>query len=520
MDQSDVMKFGGDLTLAAADQPLLEHVLAGANRMVLATSVDGNSSAAPLQFVLDGQDLIFVCCKASRIAAQVATNSSVQAVIWPCEQGSELGVEISGHCSEILDQAGRIRAVALLQAGVHVPQQAIHDVTGKVPSEFGCFRLSPTRTALVDTLAIPRFAWRDFPQNEPSHPLQALRALSRWMRLWVHAVRAPFFTAALVPVLLGGAIASYAMRRAGEGQEWSWAIFVWALVGAVLAAAGTNLINDYGDHTSGADDQNQVGANAFTGGSRMIQLGLLAPWKVLAASIACFGATIWIGLHINALIAGSAFAPTPLLMIGALGCALGVAYTVGPFPLSYRGFGEVAVAVGFGPVIVLGTSYVLTAGGATPWPVFASVVASLPVSVFILLVLWINQFQDAPADAISGKRNWVVRIAQDRDMAFTYDRVFGIYRLFNLVGFTLIVALGVLGVVTPGLATPYAWLALLPFPLFFRADRLGRRWVERWRDPNEDRKRLPFDLLQVNAMSVLLHLSTGALLALAYLLGS
>jgi 1,4-dihydroxy-2-naphthoate octaprenyltransferase len=488
--------------------------------MVLASSVNGNSSAAPLQFVLDGQDLIFVCCKASRTAAQVATNPSVQAVIWPCEQGSELGVEISGYCSEIVDEPGRIRAVGLLQAGIRVPQQAIHDVTGRVPREFGCFRLSPTRTALVDTLAIPRFAWRDFPQNEPSHPLQALRALSRWMRLWVHAVRAPFFTAALVPVLLGGAIASYAMRRAGEGHQWSWVIFVWALVGAVLAAAGTNLINDYGDHSSGADDQNQAGANPFTGGSRMIQLGLLAPWKVLAASIACFGATIWIGLHINALIAGSAFAPTPLLMIGALGCALGVAYTVGPFPLSYRGFGEVAVAVGFGPVIVLGTSYVLTAGGATPWPVFASVVASLPVSVFILLVLWINQFQDAPADAISGKRNWVVRIAQDGDMVFTYDRVFGIYRLFNLTGFTMILALSVLGAVNPALATPYAWLALLPFPLFFRADRLGRRWVDRWRDPNVDHKRLPFDLLQVNAISVLLHLSTGALLALAYVLGS
>ncbi len=521
MEQPAAMVYGGDTELAAADQPMIDDILRGVDRMVLATSVDGNASATPFQIVRDAQDLVFLCCRSSRVAAQLAVNPLVQSVLWPCAADAPHGVEISGYCAEVLDPADRHRLATLFDAAGKVPRRAIDEALAAPPGEFAFFRLRPTRVMLVGTLALPPLGWRDFPDNEPGHPAQALQALSRWMRLWVHAVRAPFFTAALVPVLLGAAVARYAMQRAADLAHWSWPMFFWALAGAVLAAAGTNLINDYGDYRSGADDRNRVGSNPFTGGSRMIQLGLLAPWKVLAASLACYAATVAIGLHINALIAGSAFAPTPLLAIGVLGCALGVAYTVGPFPLSYRGLGEVAVAVGFGPVIVLGASYALTAASVTPWPALASVVASLPVAAFIALVLWINQFEDAPADAASGKRTWVVRVAQSGRASFEFERAFAVYRGLNVLGFVLIAALGALGLAAPRLATPYAWTALLALPLFLLASSRGDRWVRRWREAGAgDRERLPFELLGVNALTIMTHLATGLLLAAAYLVGS
>ena len=124
--------------------------------------------------------------------------------------------------------------------------------------------------------------------------------------------------------------------------------------------AGTNLANDYGDHLSRNDEWNKV-PSPFNGGSRVIQAGLLAAWKVALAAGACFGATIVIGLWLNASLGGSPLAPTPLLWVGLAGCALGAAYTLGPFRLSYRGWGEIAVALGFGPVMVLGAHYVMSA---------------------------------------------------------------------------------------------------------------------------------------------------------------
>ena len=70
----------------------------------------------------------------------------------------------------------------------------------------------------------------------------------RWALLWLRAVRAPFFTATLVPVLLGAAIAG---NRLGPGEPFPWGLFGWILIGALTAHAATNLLNDYGDHRSG-----------------------------------------------------------------------------------------------------------------------------------------------------------------------------------------------------------------------------------------------------------------------------
>ena len=122
------------------------------------------------------------------------------------------------------------------------------------------------------------------------------------------------------------------MVQGGQAALWQWKIFWLALLGAILAQAGTNLANDYGDHTSRNDEYNKV-PSPFNGGSRIIQAGLLAPWKVLLAALLCFAATIGIGLYLNNLIGGGPFTNTPLLWAGIAGCVLGVAYTLGPLRL-------------------------------------------------------------------------------------------------------------------------------------------------------------------------------------------
>jgi 1,4-dihydroxy-2-naphthoate octaprenyltransferase len=492
---------GGDATLAKADEDVICALLDAAPTLVLAGAMDGTPAAAPLRFAREGLDLFMFVHRTARTAAQLTLNPQAQAVIWDEARG--VGLEIAGRCTLLRPGPARDEARARLAA------RGVAD-----GAELACLRLRPTRLGLVDATGAARhWAWHEFPGNQPAPPMQALQALGRWMRLWLQAVRAPFFTAAIVPVLVGAAVAFRALAQAGLGGRFSWAVFLWAGLGAMLAAAGTNLVNDYGDHESGCDDANQA-VTPFSGGSRAIQLGLLAPWKVLSGAVLCFGATIAIGLHINAMLAGSAFAPTPLLATGVIGVALGVSYTAGPLRLSYAGLGELAVALGFGPVIVLGTAYVLAAKAGAPCAWGDGLLASLPVALFIMLVLWINQFQDAPADAASAKRNWVVRLSRQADGGFRFGRAFGAYQGLNISAFALIALLG-------ALVTPWALLGLVALPLYVRAARTGRAWVADWdQAPPAARARLPFALLPVNATTIFVHLTAGLALALGFVLSA
>ena len=72
------------------------------------------------------------------------------------------------------------------------------------------------------------------------------------LKLWLRAVRAPFFTATIVPVLLGSAVA---WNNTGF---FSWPLFFITLVGAVFIHAAVNLSNDYFDHISGNDEANLI----------------------------------------------------------------------------------------------------------------------------------------------------------------------------------------------------------------------------------------------------------------------
>ncbi len=68
-------------------------------------------------------------------------------------------------------------------------------------------------------------------------------------------------------------------------------------------------------------------------------------------------------------------------------------YHAPPFKLSYRGLGELAVALGYGPLIAIGT-YLVRRGHVTSEVLFVSP----PLGLLIGAFLWINEFPDYAAD--------------------------------------------------------------------------------------------------------------------------
>ena len=501
------------MTSALTDR--IDAILDSTPRMELATSVGELNSRARMIFARDGEDFLFFTFNSTRAARQIRFNPRVQMSIRAAGGEGVHGLHIEGDCFRIRGAEAVARAREKVSAVTDIFQVHMDDEFFGRNNLTGYYRIKPTRITLVDSGAESGGESLEFAHNRRGVFAAAPGAVGSRMLLWLQALRAPFFSATLVPVLLGATIAHGDLAAAGQFADWSWKLFWLVAIGAVAAHAGANLANDYGDHISGNDALNRV-PSPFNGGSRVIQSGLLAPWKILLASILCFITAIGIGLGLNSGLAGAAWAPTPLLFIGLCGCLLGITYTLGPFRLGYRGLGEFAIAIGFGPVIVLGAHYVLSAPLAGAWNWLPPLLASLPVAVFALLIIWINQFQDVPADHLADKRNWVLRWATIEDGRIAYERPFGFYRLFGYLGFGLVVSLGIAGGIDPRVGTLYALLALAPLPLLIYANRLGHSWLEDWNRADADRERLPYALLRVNAITIGIHFITGILLVLAY----
>jgi len=294
--------------------------------------------------------------------------------------------------------------------------------------------------------------------------------------LWIVKLRAPFFTADLVPVCLGTAIA---WARTGAFNVW---YFLLTLVGVVCINAGTNMTNDYFDHTWGSDAVNTEFANPFTGGSRLIQMGIVKPKTFLWQGIGFFVFASLIGLVL--VLARGMW----VLWLGLIGAFTGFFYTAPPIRLARTSLGELLVGLNLGPLMVLGSTYV-----QTPTLSWEPVIASLPVGLLITLVLWINQFQDAPADAAVGKNHLVVRLGRRRAAT--------VYGLLLLA-----VYLSLLAGVLFGGVTPFALLGLLTLPMAVKAYRVARVHYDH-----------PRELTPANAATIQIHLRTGILITLGYI---
>ena len=84
------------------------------------------------------------------------------------------------------------------------------------------------------------------------------------MKKWLLATRPWSFTASVIPLTLGAALA-WASDAAHAG------LFLLTLLGGVAVQTGTNMLNIYGDYRSGVDTE------ASAHGESPILLGLISP---------------------------------------------------------------------------------------------------------------------------------------------------------------------------------------------------------------------------------------------------
>ncbi|MDP6592962.1 MAG: UbiA family prenyltransferase [Candidatus Marinimicrobia bacterium] len=495
------------------DEKIL-NMLDEANFLTLGTSVGGNSSAANVFFANDGFDIYCFTFNPTRKAEQMRVNPRVQCVVRPDGTEGIKELQIEGKASQIKDSAEIEKAYNMILEVTDAFKTYMEDEFLKKNKVIGYYKIEPTVIKYVDFYAEDQFEWREFPENRESLGAAILKGMLRKVGLYLRAVRAPFFTASIAPVALGGAVAYF------NFGAFDWSLFWWTFLGAILAHAGTNTANDYSDHVTRNDEVNKL-FSPFNGGSRMIQAGLMSPAKVFILSLTAFAGAIAIGLKLNAQLHGAPFALSPLLWFGVAGVALGIFYTGAPLRFSYNGFGDLGVMLGFGPVMALGAHYVQKQAllPAVEWNYLPILAASVPVAILVGLILFINGFQDYRADREVGKRTWIVRTADGGDVA-DYARPFAIYKASLYLTFIYILALGVAGAVNADFSTPWVVIALAPFLLARKAIKMGEAWLMRWAERDADREKLPYELLLVNVATIGTHFSVGLLMTLGYWLGS
>jgi 1,4-dihydroxy-2-naphthoate octaprenyltransferase len=293
--------------------------------------------------------------------------------------------------------------------------------------------------------------------------------------LALRTTRLPFLTATLVPVVLGILIAA-------TNGAFSLVPALLTIIGASFVQLGLNVANDVFDTVQGADDAN-VTPTQFSGGSRVIQYGLVS-----LRQMATLATVFYVLAGIIGLVLLATHGSTALLVIGVLGFIVSLGYTAPPLKFVYRGLGEIAVAIGFGPLMLLG-AYVVQTGGALALEPF---VASIPIALLVALILYVNEIPDRRGDARVGKRTLPVR--------FSETTVITGYNVAAAAAFVILVA----GVAT-GFLPVTALAMLLTIPM--------ARQVSRGLRPNYDN---PYGLMAIMGVNIKLHMFAGGLLLAAY----
>jgi 1,4-dihydroxy-2-naphthoate octaprenyltransferase len=213
---------------------------------------------------------------------------------------------------------------------------------------------------------------------------------------WVEGARPRTLPTAVAPVLAGTGVA------AGLESGFDAVAAVLALVVSLSLVIGVNFANDYSDGIRGTDDDR-------VGPLRLVGSGLATAGAVKRAAFTCFGLGALAGVVLS-LYSGHWW----LIVVGAVCIAGAWFYTGGKRPYGYRGLGEIAVFLFFGPVAVLGTEYVQSGRISG-----LGIGASVGVGLLACAVLVANNLRDVASDAATGKRTLAVALGE-RDTRVLY----------------------------------------------------------------------------------------------------
>jgi 1,4-dihydroxy-2-naphthoate octaprenyltransferase len=216
-------------------------------------------------------------------------------------------------------------------------------------------------------------------------------------KTWWRAFRFHYSSASFMPGILGTMIA-----WTTDG-EFHAGYFLLVMLGLVLNHLALNMTDDYYDFRHLVDVFADDNENPYTGGSGTLSSGLIKPDEMRRVFTAFYVVAIGIGLFLG--LTRGIF----VLVLLAIGFFCAFFYTAPPIKFGYRGLGEVAQLVCFGPAIGLGAYFVQAQ--RISWEAFWG---TLPFGIMLFSMITINEIPDYFEDRKGGKRNLVVRLGREK----------------------------------------------------------------------------------------------------------
>ncbi|APV43501.1 1,4-dihydroxy-2-naphthoate octaprenyltransferase [Dehalogenimonas formicexedens] len=293
--------------------------------------------------------------------------------------------------------------------------------------------------------------------------------------VWVQAARLKFLPQGVFPVIIAGAAAFAA-------GVFNPLYFIIAFLAASAVQIGLTMFNDTLDFQYGTDKSTAETKNPFSGGSGVLASGRVKPRQAM---------TVIIGLYVFALICGIFFAFAAgigSLYIAGIGAFISIAYSARPFRLAYRGLGELAMLVGYGPVLTAWAYFIHTSSLSLDI-VLVGIIPGLCMWTMIL----INEIPDYAEDKAAGKKNLTYRLTPRGSKNLFIASLASIY-----VYIAVLIGTGVL--------PPVASLTFLGVPLAVSAARTAHR---EFKDP--------LKIAKANKYMVLIYSLTNAAVAIGFM---
>ena len=255
-----------------------------------------------------------------------------------------------------------------------------------------------------------------------------------YLLVWYRASRPFTFTASIVPVLVGSALAFIE-------NQFDPIIFVIVLFASLMVQVGANLTDEYSDYRGTKNDSEILPPY------KVISLGDLSAYSVKKGSIVAYFLATIMGLYVVSV------TDWILLPVSIVSVAIAYLYAGGSKPLGNYALGVPLVFIFMGLVMVLGTYYVYTT--TVTLEAFSLAVA---VGCIVSAILISNDIRDRDEDLLAGKTTLVTLLG----------RRFGRYLWLGmvLIGFAVPIILFVYG----SLKWPIV-LSLIALPRAYQAWR-------------------------------------------------
>ncbi len=235
------------------------------------------------------------------------------------------------------------------------------------------------------------------------------------IKIWLEC-----FRLRTLPVSLSGVIIAIGLAK--FHHEFRWVPALLCLVFALLAQVVSNMANEYFDYLKGTDKPGRVGPR------RGVTEGDIKPMTLRNATFGLLAVTCIVGCCLIP------YGGWWLLPVGIVIALAALAYSTGPYPLSYHGLGELTVFIFFGLVPVNLTYYVQALR-------FDPIVLLMSITIGLLgvNVLLVNNYRDVDDDREAGKRTSVVLFGR-KPASFAY-LLNGYMGMAVLTAFWMLVAL-------------------------------------------------------------------------------